>query len=182
MRIKDIPYPPRVRASAEIQLASGPLFDVLNPDPSLINIDDIALALSNTPRFGGHTSSFYSVAQHSVLVSYLVPPEQALAALLHDCPEAYLLDMVTPIKSQLPDYKAVYAEVERACKAAFGVEWDTPAIHYADRVALATEKRDLMPAGGWSVPGVPRLKSTIKPLWPYSARLQFINRYNEVRK
>lgn len=74
------------------------IIDIENPDPDTINIHDIAHGLSNICRFGGHTTRFYSVAQHSCLVSYLAPKQLRLEALLHDAAEAYLGDVIKPLK------------------------------------------------------------------------------------
>jgi hypothetical protein len=76
--------------SSVILTSTGKWFDVLNPDPALIDLQDIAGALSNLCRYGGHCDRFYSVAEHSILVSRLVRErtgENSLAglwALLHD--------------------------------------------------------------------------------------------------
>lgn len=89
--------------------ASGIMIDLLNPTTDMIQIEDIAQALSNYCRFGGHTRDFYSVAQHSVLVCDLAPEWLKLEALMHDAAEAYLGDVIKPIKILLGD---VYAELE----------------------------------------------------------------------
>lgn len=66
-------------------------YDRINKDD--IDINDIAVSLSNICRFAGHLSHFYSVAQHAVLCSQLVPQEFAFEALMHDATEAYCQDI-----------------------------------------------------------------------------------------
>lgn len=87
-----------------------------DPDPETICIQDIAHALSNICRFGGHTKEFYSVAQHCCLVSYLAPAQLRLEALMHDATEAYLSDLIKPLKiilSHMPhDHTDGYAHME----------------------------------------------------------------------
>lgn len=78
---------------------TGLKFDVFDPDPAAIVIEDIAHALSLKCRYNGHCNRFYSVAEHSWLMSSLfVEPELRRAALLHDAAEAYLCDLPSPIK------------------------------------------------------------------------------------
>ena len=89
------------KGSIFLHIATGHIFP-LDPDPSDIDIQDIAHALSNNCRWTGHVKSFYSVGQHSVLVSQIVEPENALAGLLHDASEAYLSDIARPVKYSEP--------------------------------------------------------------------------------
>jgi len=83
---------------------SGQRVQLLQPQPDSIDIGDIALGLSRQYRFNGHTTTPYTVAQHSVVVSYLVPAEHALQALLHDAAEAYIGDLPSPVKKLCPDF------------------------------------------------------------------------------
>ncbi|MFG0247924.1 MAG: phosphohydrolase, partial [Phycisphaeraceae bacterium JB051] len=76
-----------------IQTYTGKAFYPLREDPGIIDIRDIAHALSLQCRFNGHCSDFYSVAQHSVHVSEVVPQAFALWGLLHDAAEAYMSDL-----------------------------------------------------------------------------------------
>lgn len=82
---------------AVIQTHSGQALCTLNPDPATIRFDDIAVALSRKTRFNGHVP-FYSVAQHCVLGSQLLPSPFKLAFLLHEVSEVYLPDVPGPLK------------------------------------------------------------------------------------
>lgn len=66
------------------------------------NVETVAHALARLNRWCGHTlpSCGYSVAQHSVLVSYMTP-ECKMEGLFHDAPEFVLGDITTPIKMWL---------------------------------------------------------------------------------
>lgn len=130
---------------AWIQTYSNQRFELENPRPEQIELRDIAHALSLICRFGGHTERMYSVAQHSVLVASLCPPELRMEALFHDAAEAYLGDIVTPLKRLLgPAYTELTDRVERAIADRFGLQWPIPdLVHQADKMALAIEKRDL---------------------------------------
>jgi uncharacterized protein len=95
--ISEITKPP---VGPWISTQSGRFYP-LNPRPDDVNIEDIATALSNVCRFAGHVVDFYSVAQHSVVVSSLLAsrgPRFQLFGLLHDAAEAYLGDMASPVK------------------------------------------------------------------------------------
>lgn len=88
-----------------ILVRSGVLFDVFAPKEEDIDINDIAHALSNLCRYGGHSPKFYSVAQHSVLCSLKGKNlQEQLELLMHDASEAYLIDLPKPIKMQIPQY------------------------------------------------------------------------------
>ena len=105
----------------EIYTRSGRYFDLLNPDPNEIDIDDIASALSKITRFTGHGRFAYSVAEHSVHCASLVPPDYALEALLHDAQEAYLGDVSSPLKALLPEYRAIEHRVQAHIFRSFGL-------------------------------------------------------------
>lgn len=126
---------------------SGQCFNVRAPEPEQIQLIDIAHHLSNVCRFGGAVKEFYSVAEHCVYVSRLVPPELAALGLLHDASEAYLGDVIKPLKNCLPDYRALEHVWEAAIAKRFGFEsLSHPAVKVADVAAVQAERRDLLPA------------------------------------
>lgn len=169
--------------------ATGGLCYVHNPASSSIDIRDIAAALSRLCRFGGHLRDdvdHYSVAQHSVLVSRVCRPENALVGLLHDATEAYLQDLIQPLKRSLPTYK----ELERIWAREIGERFGLgprlvdlpPDVKEADKILLATEMRDLAEnvpkrAAWLKRCGAKPLLSTIEPLSAWGARRAFIARF-----
>lgn len=106
-----------------IRTYTGKIFNVFDPDPDMICIEDIAHALSNLCRFGGHTDDFYSVAEHSYRVLVEVPRALKLQALLHDASEAYLVDMPSPIKYYMPQYREFEDKLMHVIAGKFGFEY-----------------------------------------------------------
>lgn len=127
-----------------IRTFTGKYIDVFNPDPEMICIEDIAHALAQTPRFGGHLKHFYSVAHHSMHCSELVRNDK-LAALMHDASEAYLTDMPRPIKMQMPQYREVEDRLMTVISKKFGFQYPlSKEVKIADENALSYEWNILM--------------------------------------
>src|ERR687896_2738166 len=132
-----------------LQTVSGRWVNPFEPDPEQLDAGDIARALTNQCRFGGHCRAFYSVGQHSVLVSELVEQrggdvEDAFAALMHDAAEAYLGDMPHPLKHRSPlgaAFRDAEDHLEAAIRSRFRIKGDRAEIKRADRALLATERR-----------------------------------------
>jgi uncharacterized protein len=164
-----------------IETATGQKFWFDGRDNQIF-IDDISLALSKLCRFTGHCKFFYSVAEHSVNVSFLVPREQALAALLHDASEAYLADIASPVKQLLPDYKALESKVTSQIDKFFGVDTSTPEIKKADWAQLKAESRVLLASRGidWYFPPDTAVGLWPTGLLPEEADRLFISRFKEL--
>lgn len=166
----------------------GLYFNIAEPEKTLeaASAHTIAHALSNICRFTGHVIEFYSVAQHSVMVSRLVPPEHALAGLMHDAAEAFIGDVSSPLKAMLPEYKAIEKRVEAAVFGSFGLPaLLDPCVKHADLVMLATEKRDLMPQraelGGWEcIAGIEPMPEILVAMSSLAARRAFLARFEEL--
>ena len=171
------------RAGDWFQTFSGRQFWPLDPRADEVDIKDIAHALANICRFGGHCISFYSVAQHCLLVSRLVPDHLRLAALLHDAAEAYIGDMVRPLKRFIPQFR----EIEHHIEAVIGQHFEValvpmdPAIKRADEIALMTEKRDVVGPSPqkWNETATPAAE-TVVPLRPVDAERLFLLRFREL--
>lgn len=160
-----------------IQSRTGRKIELLKPDPAVVEIEDIAHALSNLCRYTGHTSTFYSVAEHSVLVALRAEDlaishlpatfgfegrvrDVARWGLLHDASEAYLGDVSRPLKylPHMEPYRALEKEWMKAIAERFGLEGSQPPeVTQADNEALGTEARLLMspvhPDWGATCPG-----------------------------
>jgi hypothetical protein len=171
---------------------TGKLVHIRDPHPDEVDIEDIAHALSQTCRFFGHTDGFYSVAQHSVLVSQRVPPADALWGLLHDGAEAYLGDLARPLKRapEMEWYRSLEDRFLVCFAERFGLPPGIPeSVVRADSMLLATEFRDVTTVHDdhpWIVNecGVAPINSGfyILPCPPAVAEDRFLRRYWELTK
>ena len=173
-----------------LQTVSGRWVNPFDPDPNQLDAGDIARALANQCRFGGHCRVFYSVAQHSVIVSELVEQrggdaEDVFAALMHDASEAYLGDMPHPLKhrSALGEaFKTAEDHLGLAIRDRFHIKSPVPEIKRADRALLATERRTFS-SESWHWPeleGVEPLDLDLRAWSPDEAAQAFARRYAEV--
>ena len=166
-----------------------------SPTVDQVCIEDIAHGLANTCRYSGQSKRFFSVAEHSILVSYLTPAPWALAGLLHDASEAYLCDIPRPVKALLLDYIRLEATVMDVVKEKFkrydplmGLDFRNRWVKYADNVALVTEAKYLVYSGGsdWTVEmnGVPLLPAESidlsTPWSPEDSERRFLSRFKQL--
>jgi len=157
----------------------------MHPDPQMVDIEDIGHSLANICRFGGHCREFYSVAQHSVMVSALVPDHLAMHGLMHDAAEAYVGDMVRPLKAQLDQYNELEHEWMRAiymklCPELYDqlTEDDHNEIKEADNRALMYEASHLIQSRGkdWEIDAYPLIMPWVA-YDPVTAKKAFLRRW-----
>lgn len=173
-----------------ITLLNGHVFNFEDPAAcKLVTINDLATPLSHICRFAGQLPYFYSVAQHAVNVSRLVPEEHAYAALMHDTSEAFTNDIVTPLKHRVPIFKELEARIEADMGRRFGFQYPLPdEVHIADRQMLGLEMVHIrgQKAADWEhLNGVQfehlRDKVDLTEWTPSEARARFLERYEFVR-
>lgn len=165
------------------QTYMGVQFWPLDPRPHEILLEDIAHSLAKICRYNGHSIDHYSVAEHSVLVSQHVRPEHRLQALMHDAPEAYLGDVIRPVKKYLKDF----GEHENRLLFLMGPKFWFNAklhenVHHVDDSILADEKgvlfRHDLP---WFLPQPPLgIADDIKCLTAKQAKRLFLKTYYEL--
>lgn len=165
------------RTNPCITTRSGRQVSLTDPKSDQIDIGDIAHGLAYQCRFNGQVSRFYSVAQHSILVASILPDQLKLAGLLHDAAEAYLGDIVQPLKQFLPEFERIEGMFMTVIGDRLGIKLDHhPEVKHADLVALATEKRDLLPRekSDWAVlQGISPINRLILPMGPEEAEEAF---------
>ena len=131
----------------------GENFTPVTPNPDQIHIKDIAHALSLLCRANGHFIRFYSVAQHAINCAQEakargLSPHVQLACLLHDASEAYLADIVKPLKVHLPSYQVIENRLQTMIYEKYLTKplTDIEQGHIAqiDRVILLCEFKELM--------------------------------------
>lgn len=161
-----------------IRTVSGKWFNALDPHPDEICIDDIAHALSNQCRFGGHLPRFFSVAQHCIFTAQIVAPEHRLAALLHDASEAYLIDVPRPIKLLLSNYAEIEDSVMRVIAKKYKFRWPLhKEVKKADEIMLQREWDEIMIG---VIDGHPEDRM---PCYPAAkAKEQFLTTFNQLHE
>lgn len=166
-----------------MQTYTGRQFFPMDPRPEDIATADIARALSMQCRYNGHTSAAYSVAEHSVLISTAVCPEHALAGLLHDATEAYLGDMVKPLKRHISQYMEIEQRLWEVIAATYGVPTELPeCVKQADVRILVDERAALLgptPAP-WGTEHLQALGVKIRALPQPEAEALWLARLNEL--
>ena len=181
------PSPPG-RKGHFMRLASGTKYWPIDPRPEEVFIDDIAVSLARQCRFNGHIREdlpFYSVAEHSILISFLVPREWRLEALLHDSPEFAIGDIIRPIKV-LPEVAAVVKPIEerneRVIAERFGLKWPFhPCIKAADTALCGTELLTVMRGAAPNGAEGRDFPAIEIPCWsPADAQRHFLNRFFEL--
>ncbi len=167
-------------AGPYIDTTSGRRVYFLKPKPSQIDIEDIAEGLSKICRFYGHCT-WYSVAEHSVRVSWILPPDLQLVGLMHDAQEAIVGDMHSGLKQLIPQYKAIERRMEEVIARKYRLPFPhPPGVKVADLTLLTTEKRDLKRHSDWRDSPYTPLPDRIVPWSPEKARKEFLKRFESL--
>lgn len=142
-----------MKSERVILTRTGKVVDLTSPTPEMIDLTDITYALARIPRFGGHTRSFWSVGQHSLLCYHIascyVAPKLSLHALLHDAAEAYIGDLSSPLKTLLPQVRLIEQRLLEVIYRHFGqtlpTEEERRTIKDIDTLACIAEARFFLP-------------------------------------
>jgi len=171
-----------------VRLTSGQDVDLLNPDPDTILIQDIASHLSRIQRYNGILAKCsdqpmgLSVGIHSLMVAKLLPGSLKLQGLLHDATEAYMGDLVGPLKDIIPEFKEIENNLMLAIMQKFDLGFPLhPLVKEMDKRCLAAEMEHCL---GWvdlasQISGV-RLEGFKYPnLTPVQAERAFLGAFEE---
>lgn len=180
-----------------IELSDGSRFYMEHPETYVWNPEAIAHSLSNQCRYTGHCRHFYSVAEHSVLVSLLAEElgqGNPFEALMHDAHESVISDLASPWKPLIPAFKKAEIVCETALRNFYGLPAELSAdVKRLDWLALFVEAYYLMPGKGegWMDPLglrpdalrlIQRGHWKLAGLEPGQAKTAFLRRYSELRQ
>lgn len=168
-----------------VQTYTGKQFFPLNPDVNSICIEDIANSLGKICRFNGHTTRFYSVAEHCLHISFCASKENALWGLLHDATEAYLIDMPRPLRPVLNGYKQIEERLCRCIATKFNLSWPIPEeIKKLDTQILHDESNQVMSVKpkAWPQLIYPPLGIQIIGMEWREVTARFLERYEQLQK
>ena len=159
-----------------MQTYTGRKFWPLDPRPEDFCLEDIAQALSMSCRFNGHCLEFYSVAEHSChIFDQTDDPMEKKWAILHDAPEAYISDLVSPLKKDMPEFQNVEFWIMRAICERWNLPWVMPQnVNRLDKTIVRDELSNMRdPSTDWNIPKIGlgvRLQ-----LWsPQQAKYEFL--------
>lgn len=184
-----LPTDTKYRAATFIETYTGRAFWPLNPSVLHLSVIDIAHALSNQGRYSGHTRFFYSVAHHCCLLAIHVEkrggtPLECLETLMHDSPEAYLVDIPRPVKQYMPQYR----EWDHAIDAQIRIwmNWTDPRPSFLDDLdsrIIVDERAALMSNSGndWGK-RLDAIGVDIQPWTPQEAEKAFLALYAKYTK
>lgn len=175
-----------------VQTATGLRFDFVEPKTIQVSPYDILGSLPFIPCFTGGQQYLrhefaYSVAQHSLLVSWILDGTPlALCGLLHDSWKIYTSDLTKPLNlviNRISDDE--WSKLRCVWQSVVAKRFRTPyplpdAVEEADLVARATEARDILapPPEPWQLVKLPQpLAELIIPLHPTIVREQFEARW-----
>lgn len=167
-----------------VQTYTGKQFFPLAPHINAICIEDIAYSLGKICRFNGHTTRFYSVAEHCIHVSLYTSEENALWGLLHDATEAYLIDMPRPLRPVLNGYKQIEERLCRCIAVKFDLPWPMPEeIKEIDTRILHDESNQVMSKKpkAWPQLIYPPLGIEIVGMEHQEATAKFLERYEQLK-
>lgn len=180
-------FPLKTATGAIFPVISATEVSLLTPTEEQIKIGDIATGLSNICRFGGQVSRFYSVAQHSLLVSALAPVELKKEALLHDASEAFLGDVISPLKALLGEaYSVLEFNFQTVIFQKFGLqlekleavkEFDLKALELENLFLRKNEPWRLMEALGNASMIIGGTEAIYRPL---VAKMEFLRVFTEL--
>lgn len=169
-----------------IRLRSGLYLDLADPKPEQFTFADIAGALAKICRFGGQVEKFYSVAEHCYWCAVtaaedLLPFDTQAAVLLHDAAEAFIGDVVKPLKIMLPSYDVIESRMETAIAEKFSIDFakHRDAVREIDHAMLIAERRHLFSADNvtWSGENECRqLRIPLAGMAPWEAEEMFVVR------
>lgn len=164
-----------------IRTITGKKFNLFEPTPDMIDIQDIATGLANKGHFSGFSPKYFSIAEHCIMVcdefalwNDSQPDSMKLLALLHDAPEAYIGDMVKPLKIHMPDYIAVENRIMKVIAERFNL--DLSLMHLIKPTDLLIQNIEY---NAFFHGGQIAMNQTVSYLDPDTAKAVFIDRFNE---
>ncbi len=165
-----------IKTDGCFRTAKGIKFNILHPEPEMIDVKDIAKGLAYKPHFSGFSPQYFSIAEHSLLVQKIIAnvfPKNytlQLEALLHDASEAYTGDMIKPLKNLLPNFVIIEKRIQEVIYNRFGI---TPiGVKKADNIAQDIEAAVFFGKANYE---------EIRYLSPDAAYSDFLNKYEYLR-